>query len=70
MKLDFPKKGLSAGEEVLADFSLKNLSNDVIPFYPISYEVFVAGKEVLKNEVSTNKEGKIQLQFKDRKSVV
>ena len=63
MKLDFPKKGLSAGEEVLADFSLKNLSNDVIPFYPISYEVFVAGKEVLKNEVSTNKEGKIQLQF-------
>ena len=63
MKLDFPKKGLSAGEEVLADFSLKNLSNDVIPFYQFTYEVYIAGKEFLKNEVSTNKEGKIQLKF-------
>ena len=63
MKLDFPKKGLSAGEEVIADFSLKNLSNDVIPFYQFTYEVYIAGKEVLKNEVSTNKEGKIQLKF-------
>ena len=63
MKLDFPKKGLSAGQEVLADFSLKNLNNEVIPFYQFSYEVYIAGKEVLKNEVSTNKEGKIQLKF-------
>lgn len=63
MKLDFPKKGLSAGEEVLADFSLKSLNNEVIPFYQFSYEVFIEGKEFIKNEVSTNKEGKIQLKF-------
>ena len=32
MKLDFPKKGVSACEEVLADLSLKSLNNEVIPF--------------------------------------
>lgn len=63
MKLDFPKKGLSAGEEVLADFSLKNLSNETIPFYQFNYEVFIAGKEFLKSEATTNKDGKIQLKF-------
>lgn len=64
MKLDFPKKGLSAGEEVLADFSLRNLDNLSIPFYEGNYEVFVEGKEYLSNVFTTDKDGKVQLKFK------
>ena len=63
MKLDFPKKGLSAGEEVLADFSLRNLQNLPIPFYEGNYEVFIEGQEFLKSNFTTDKEGKVQLKF-------
>ena len=63
MKLDFPKKGLSAGDEVLADFSLRNLQNLPLSFYEGNYEVLVEGKEFLKNTFTTDKEGKVQLKF-------
>lgn len=63
MKLDFPKKGLSAGDEVLADFSLRNLQNLPLSFYEGNYEVLVDGKEFLKNTFTTDKEGKVQLKF-------
>lgn len=63
MKLDFPKKGLSAGEEVLADFSLRNLQNLPIPFYEGNYEVFIEGQEFLKSNFITDKEGKVQMKF-------
>lgn len=63
MKLDFPKKGLSSGEEVLADFSLRNLQNLPIPFYEGNYEVLIEGKEFLNKSFTTDKEGKVQLKF-------
>lgn len=63
MKLDFPKKGLSAGDEVLADFSLRNIQNLPLSFNEGNYEVLVEGKEYLKNTFTTDKEGKVQLKF-------
>lgn len=63
MKLDFPRKGLSSGDEVLADFSLRNLQNLPLSFYEGNYEVLVEGKEYVKNIFTTDKEGKVQLKF-------
>jgi len=63
MKLDFPKKGLSAGDEVLADFSLRNLQNLAIPFYEGNFEVLVEGKPFAENKFTTDKEGKVQIKF-------
>lgn len=63
MKLDFPKKGLSAGDEVLADFSLRNLQNFPLSFYEGNYEVLVEGKEFLKSTFTTDREGKVQIKF-------
>ena len=63
MKLDFPKKGLSAGDEVFADFSIRNLQNLAIPFYEGNYEVLVEGKPFLENKFITDKEGKVLLKF-------
>lgn len=63
MKLDFPKKGISAGEEVLADFSLRNLQNLPIPFYEGNYEVLIEGKVLINSHFKTDKEGKVQLKF-------
>jgi len=63
MKLDFPKKGLNAGDEVLADFSLRNLQNLAIPFYEGNYVVLVEGKPFLENTFTTDREGKVQIKF-------
>lgn len=63
MKLDFPKKGLSAGEEVTADFSLRNLQNLPIPYYEGTYEILTEGKEYLKKSFITDREGNVQLKF-------
>ncbi|WP_267402430.1 MULTISPECIES: TonB-dependent receptor plug domain-containing protein [unclassified Chryseobacterium] len=63
MKLDFPKKGYGAGEEVLADFSMKSLSNLPIPFYEADYTVMHDGEKVSEGKLITDKEGKYQLKF-------
>jgi alpha-2-macroglobulin-like protein len=64
MKLDFPKKGYGPGDEVIADYSMRNLSDQPIPNYKISYKVSLGGAVVATKEATTNSEGKIQLQFK------
>lgn len=63
MKLDFPKKGYGAGEEVIADFTLRNLSDEPIRFYEASYLVSLSGKTVGEGKFTTNNEGKYQLHF-------
>ncbi len=64
MKLDFPKKGYGAGEEVIADFSLRNLADEPIRFYDASYKVSIGGVSVSEGSFKTNKEGKYQIVFR------
>ncbi|MFP3594381.1 TonB-dependent receptor plug domain-containing protein [Chryseobacterium sp. SIMBA_038] len=63
MKLDFPKKGYGAGDEVLADFSMRSLSNLPIPFYEADFTVMHNGETISQGKLVTDKEGKKQLKF-------
>ncbi|MET3536168.1 TonB-dependent receptor plug domain-containing protein [Chryseobacterium limigenitum] len=63
MKLDFPKKGYGAGDEVLADFSMRSLSNLPIPFYEADFTVMYSGETISEGKLITDKEGKKQLKF-------
>ncbi|WP_336959094.1 TonB-dependent receptor plug domain-containing protein [Chryseobacterium contaminans] len=64
MKLDFPKKGYGPGDEVIADFSMKSLSNLPIPFYEADFMVAHDGENIAEGKFITDKEGKKQLRFK------
>lgn len=64
MKLDFPRKGYGAGDEVLADFSMRSLSNLPIPFYEAGYTVMIDGEKVSGGKFLTDNEGKSLLKFK------
>ncbi|MFL9833801.1 TonB-dependent receptor plug domain-containing protein [Chryseobacterium terrae] len=64
MKLDFPKKGYGAGDEVLADFSMRSLSNLPIPFYEAFFTVSHEGEKITEGSLITDKEGKYLLKFK------
>lgn len=64
MKLDFPKKGYGAGDEVLADFSMRSLSNLPIPFYEADFTVVHNGEKINEGKLITDKEGKYFLKFK------
>lgn len=64
MKLDFPKKGYGAGDEVLADFSMRSLSNLPIPFYEAGFTVMHNGEKISEGKLITDKEGKYLLKFK------
>ncbi|KFF19136.1 TonB-dependent receptor plug domain-containing protein [Chryseobacterium sp. JM1] len=63
MKLEFPKKGYGPGDEVLADFSMRSLSNQVIPFYEADYTVMHNGEIISEGKLLTDNEGKKQLKF-------
>jgi len=64
MKLDFPKKGYGAGDEVLADFSMRSLSNLPIPFYEADFTVMHNAEKINEGKLITDKEGKYLLKFK------
>jgi TonB-dependent SusC/RagA subfamily outer membrane receptor len=64
MKLDFPKKGYGAGDEVLADFSMRSLSNLPIPFYEAYFTVMHEGEKINEGSLITDREGKYLLKFK------
>lgn len=64
MKLDFPKKGYGPGDEVVADYSIRNLSDKPISSYKVDYKVSLDGKVVATKQATTNEEGKVQLRFK------
>jgi TonB-dependent SusC/RagA subfamily outer membrane receptor len=63
MKLDFPKKGYGAGDEVMADFSMRSLDNQPIKDKQASYTVSIAGKAIETNTFKTNYQGKAQVYF-------
>ncbi|MDP4262393.1 MAG: TonB-dependent receptor plug domain-containing protein [Bacteroidota bacterium] len=64
MKLDFPKKGYGAGDEVTADYSIRNLSDQPIRYYEVKYTVSVGGTTIHTNSFKTNNEGKAQVKFR------
>lgn len=64
MRLDFPKKGYGAGDEVLADFSMRSLTNLPIPFYEADFTVMNNGEKINEGKLITDKEGKYLLKFK------
>lgn len=64
MKLDFPKKGYGPGDEVVADYSIRNLSDQPISNYKATYKVSLGGKVILTEQLTTNGQGKAQLKFK------
>lgn len=64
MKLDFPKKGYGPGDEVTANYSIRNLNDQPIRNYEAKYAVSIAGKVILTNTFKTNHEGKSQVKFK------
>lgn len=64
MKLDFPKKGYGAGDEVLADFSMKSLANLPIPFYEAEFTLMHDGEIISTGKLLTGKDGKVQLKCK------
>ena len=63
MKLDFPEKGYGAGDEVKADFSMRNLNDQPIRNHEATYKVAVDGAVVQTNTFRTDEEGKAQIRF-------
>jgi TonB-dependent SusC/RagA subfamily outer membrane receptor len=63
MKLDFPKKGYGAGDEVMADFSMRSLDNQPIKDKQASFTVSIGGKAIETNTFKTNYQGKAQVYF-------
>ncbi|MFY0255742.1 TonB-dependent receptor plug domain-containing protein [Chitinophaga sp. 30R24] len=63
MKLDFPKKGYGPGDTVIADYTMRNLSDQPVAAYTINYKVSVDGRVINTSTALTNKEGKVQLRF-------
>lgn len=61
MKLDFAQESYGPGQQVEAEFSLKNLSNESLVRYPIEAEWKVKGELWQKQSVETDKEGKVWL---------
>ncbi len=63
MNLDFPKKGYSAGDKVIADFTARNLNDEPIKFYEFKYTITIAGKNILSNTMKSDKNGKAEINF-------
>jgi TonB-dependent SusC/RagA subfamily outer membrane receptor len=63
MKLDFPEKGYGAGNEVTADFSMRNLSDQPIKFYAAKFSVSVGGAIIQTETIKTDKDGKAKIKF-------
>jgi TonB-dependent SusC/RagA subfamily outer membrane receptor len=63
MKLDFPAKGYGAGDEVRADFSMRNLRDQPIGNHPATFTVSLAGEITGTYAFKTDGEGKAILKF-------
>ena len=64
MKLDFPEKGYGAGSEVSADFSMRNLNDQPIKFFPCKFTVSVGGQTIMTDDLKTDHEGKAKVKFR------
>ena len=63
MKLDFPKKGYGAGDEVTADFSMRSLNNEPVKHYSGEFTVSLDGQTAKKGSFTTDADGKANLSF-------
>ncbi len=63
MKLDFPRKGYGAGDEVLADFSMRSLDDQPIKNYEAKFTVSVGGTQVETGLFYTSNQGKAAIKF-------
>ncbi|WP_158563347.1 TonB-dependent receptor plug domain-containing protein [Chitinophaga silvatica] len=63
MKLEFPKKGYGAGDEVIASFSVRSLDNKPLAHHLVNYDVAIAGKNYLSKIDSSDVDGKLNLRF-------
>lgn len=64
MKLDFPEKGYGAGSEVVANFSMRNISDQPVKFYPAKFTVSVGGQQIETTDFKSDHEGKAKIKFK------
>ncbi|MBO9563739.1 MAG: TonB-dependent receptor plug domain-containing protein [Niastella sp.] len=64
LKLDIPGKGFGAGDEVMADFSMRSLVDQPIGNYGGTFTVSLGGNVVTTAGFSTNNEGKAQIKFR------
>ncbi len=63
MKLEFPKKGYGAGDEVSADFSMRSLDDKPIANHNGQFTVALAGDVQATHPFTTNTNGKARLSF-------
>jgi len=64
MKLDFPEKGYGAGSEVTADFSMRDLSDQPVKYFPAKFTVSIGGEQIQTDEFKSDHEGKAKIKFK------
>ena len=64
MKLDFPEKGYGAGSEVVANFSMRNLSDQPVKIFPAKFAVSVGGQQIQTDDFKSDHEGKAKIKFK------
>lgn len=63
MKLDFTGKAYGAGDEVSADFSMRNLSDMPIKQYPGKFTVSIGGEAIRTVAFTTDNAGKANVKF-------
>ena len=63
MRLDFDRRGYGAGDDVTADFSMRNLDDAPIKHYSGEFTVSLDGQTQKKGSFTTNADGKAALSF-------
>ncbi|RXK86042.1 TonB-dependent receptor plug domain-containing protein [Filimonas effusa] len=64
MKLEFRKKAYGAGEEAVADFSMRSLDDMPVRDHPLTYKVSLAGRELRTDNTGTDSTGKAVIKFR------
>lgn len=64
LKLDISGKGYGAGDEVMADFSMRNLLDQPVRNHGGTFVVSLGGATIITSGFSTNNEGKAQIRFR------
>ncbi len=64
LKIDFDKEVYGPGDELIADFSVKNLENRPIANHPVRAKIFLDGKIIQELNLTTNTKGKLDIKFK------
>ncbi len=63
MTLEFPEKGYGPGDEVKAEFTMKNLENQPIADHNLSWDVYIKGEKVETGESKTRKDGTTEVEL-------